>query len=210
MRKKTGGRVMDERLLETVEEYVKRHQRENGKSPTYRDIMHAYPKEFPVLSKVQRYIYKLKQEGRIADDNGKIGIDWRVKKNADTVMVPQIGTVTCGEPILAVEEYEGNYELPASWFGKGDLFMLKVKGDSMIGIGIRNGDLAVIRKQNNARYGQAIVALIGDDATIKTFQPEKERVILHPENPRMKDIIVALSEFQVIGIVVGCIHRFAV
>lgn len=159
---------------------------------------------------MQRYVIKLKQEGRIEDDDGKIGISWQVRKNQDTVMIPQIGTVTCGEPILAVEEYESNYEVPANWFGKGELFMLHAKGDSMIGVGIRNGDLVVIRKQNEARYGQAVVALIGDDATIKTFKPEKRRVVLHPENPQMQDIIVAPDECRVIGVVVGCIHKFAV
>lgn len=210
MRKKTGGRIMDERLLETIEEYVKRYQRENGKSPTFRDVMHAHPKDFPLLSKVQRYINKLKQEGRITDDNGKIGIDWRVKKNADTVMIPEVGTVTCGEPILAVEEYEGNYELPASWFGTGELFMLRAKGDSMIGAGIHDGDRVVVRKQECARYGQAVVALIGDEATIKTYRPERERTVLHPENERLKDIVVRTEECRVIGVVIGCIHRFAV
>lgn len=183
MREKTGGRIINDALLDTVEEFIRKHQREQGKSPTYREIMRAYPRDFPALSKVQRYIIKLKQEGRIEDDDGKIGISWQVRKNQDTVMIPQIGTVTCGEPILAVEEYESNYEVPANWFGKGELFMLHAKGDSMIGVGIRNGDLVVIRKQNEARYGQAVVALIGDDATIKTFKPEKRRVVLHPENP---------------------------
>lgn len=210
MREKTGGRIINDALLDTVEEFIRKHQREHGKSPTYREIMRAYPRDFPALSKVQRYIIKLKQEGRIEDDDGKIGISWQVRKNQDTVMIPQIGTVTCGEPILAVEEYESNYEVPANWFGKGELFMLHAKGDSMIGVGIRNGDLVVIRKQNKARYGQAVVALIGDDATIKTFKPEKRRVVLHPENPQMQDIIVAPDECRVIGVVVGCIHKFAV
>lgn len=162
---KTGGRVTDERLLDAVERYIREHQRQNGKSPTLRQIMRAFPRGFPNLSKVQRYVVILKRDGRIEDDNGKIGIEWRVEKNKDTVMIPQIGTVTCGEPILAVEEYEENNEVPASWFGRGELFMLKAKGSSMIGKGIQDGDLLVIRKQNAAEYGQAVVALIGDEAT---------------------------------------------
>ena len=87
MREKTGGRVINERLLETVENYIKEHQRTKGKSPTLRQIMHAYPREFPALSKVQRYVTILKREGKIEDDNGKIGISWQVKKNGDTVMI---------------------------------------------------------------------------------------------------------------------------
>ena len=70
MREKTGGRVINKRLLETVENYIKEHQRTNGKSPTLRQIMHAYPREFPALSKVQRYVTILKREGKIEDDNG--------------------------------------------------------------------------------------------------------------------------------------------
>lgn len=127
---KTGGRVTDERLLDAVERYIREHQRQNGKSPTLRQIMRAFPRGFPNLSKVQRYVVILKRDGRIEDDNGKIGIEWRVEKNKDTVMIPQIGTVTCGEPILTVEEYEENNEVPASWFGRGELFMLKAKGSS--------------------------------------------------------------------------------
>ena len=129
---KTGGRVTDERLLDAVERYIREHQRQNGKSPTLRQIMRAFPRGFPNLSKVQRYVVILKRDGRIEDDNGKIGIEWRVEKNKDTVMIPQIGTVTCGEPILAVEEYEENNEVPASWFGRGELFMLKAKGSSIV------------------------------------------------------------------------------
>lgn len=78
----------------------------------------------------------------------------------------------------------------------------------MIGAGIRNGDLVVICRQNEARSGQAVVALIGDEATIKTFHPERGRVVLHPENPRMRDIIVAAEECKILGVVAGCIHRF--
>mgnify|MGYP000330974008 CR=1 FL=1 len=66
----------------------------------------------------------------------------------------------------------------------------------MIGIGIHDGDRVVIRRQGSAEYGQAVVALIGDEATIKTFRPEKGRIILHPENPRLKDIIVATGGVQ--------------
>ena len=207
---KTGGRVTDEGLLDAVERYIREHQRQNGKSPTLRQIMRAFPRGFPNLSKVQRYVVILKRDGRIEDDNGKIGIEWRVEKNKDTVMIPQIGTVTCGEPILAVEEYEENNEVPASWFGRGELFMLKAKGSSTIGKGIQDGELLVIRKQNAAEYGQAVVALIGDEATIKTYRPECGRIVLHPENPQMQDIIVAPDECRVIGIVIGCVHRFAV
>ena len=75
---------------------------------------------------------------------------------------------------------------------------------------IHDGDRVVIRRQDSAEYGQAVVALIGDDATIKTFRPEKGRIILHPENPRLKDIIVAPEECRVLGLVVGCVHKFVV
>ena len=90
---KTGGRAVDERLLETVEAFIKKHQRTNGRSPTLRQIMHEFPREFPALSKVQRYVLILKREGRVEDDNGKIGIEWQIQKNNDTIMIPQIGTV---------------------------------------------------------------------------------------------------------------------
>ncbi len=159
---------------------------------------------------IELYGEPITNKDTIEDDNGKIGIEWQIQKNNDTIMIPQIGTVTCGEPILAVEEYESNNEIPASWFGRGELFILRAKGNSMIGIGIHDGDRVVIRRQDSAEYGQAVVALIGDEATIKTFRPEKGRIILHPENPRLKDIIVAPEECRVLGLVVGCVHKFVV
>ena len=185
---KTGGRAVDERLLETVEAFIKKHQRTNGRSPTLRQIMHEFPREFPALSKVQRYVLILKREGRIEDDNGKIGIEWQIQKNNDTIMIPQIGTVTCGEPILAVEEYESNNEIPASWFGRGELFILRAKGDSMINARIFDGDIVFIQEQPDVENGEIAAVIIEDEATLKRVYKYGNSIELRAENPIYKPI----------------------
>lgn len=201
------GRTIDEELLDRTEEYILGFQRENGRSPSFREIMKRYPKSFPSLSKVQRYVSLLKQNERIESEScGKIGIDWKLKVG-QTVTAPLLGTVTCGEPLLAVEEFEGNFQLPVEWFGYGEMFMLRARGTSMIGVGIHNGDIVVVRRQDTADYGQTVVALLGEEALIKTYYPERGRIILHPENPTMKDRIVAPEDCKILGIVSGCIHR---
>ena len=198
-------RTYDEGLLIQLSDYIYEEQKEHAKSPGYRKIMKRFPRQFSSLSKVKRYVDILESKRVIQrEPDGKIAIDERF--TAEGVNVPLVGAAACGQPILAIQDIEDTYALPANLFGSGDLVMVRVKGTSMIDIGIDDGDLVVVRKQRTAEYGQNILAMIEGEATIKEYRPEKERVVLHPRNKNMKDIIV--KDCEVFGVVVGNIKKF--
>ena len=107
---------------------------------------------------------------------------------------------------LGVEEIEETYAFPTELFGDGEMFMLRTYGDSMIDIGIRKDDLIVVKKQNYANDGDIIVALVDGETTLKRFFKEGSKIILHPENKTMKDIIVKECDIQ--GVLVSCIKMY--
>ena len=115
------------------------------------------------------------------------------------------GSVACGSPILAEQNIEASYQLPTSIFGSGEMMLLHAKGDSMIGVGIQDGDLLVAKITNKAEDGDIVIALIEDSATVKRFRKTKEAVILHPENPKYNDIVC--SDVKIQGIVKQVIHN---
>ena len=119
-----------------------------------------------------------------------------------SVRVPVLGSVSCGLPKFAEENIEEYVRLPSSLFGDGEFYFLRAKGDSMIGAGIDDGDLVLIRRQDTARPGQIAVALTDDEATLKRFYPEPQnrRIRLHPENPELEDIYVENCAVQGIAV----------
>jgi len=199
--------VMNENKIARVLECIQKRQMETGRSPSYPEIMRLC--RFASIGQVQRCIRVLKERGEIESGrDGRISLDYRFSGN--TVGLPLIGAIACGSPVMAVENYEGVYRLPEELVGSGD-FMLRAKGSSMTGVGIRNNDLLIIREQPSADYGQIVAACINDEATVKTFQPQKGKIILHAENPKYKDIEVYPDEaenFRILGVVVGSFHKF--
>jgi repressor LexA len=125
--------------------------------------------------------------------------------DAGFISLPVLGTVTAGQPILAVENVEESIALPKTMLPDDDCFVLRVRGESMINAGLYDGDLAVVKQQQTAQNGDVIVALIDDEATIKRFFREGRKVRLQPENPAMEPIIV--DKCAVLGKVVLSIHR---
>lgn len=197
-------KVVNENLLDCMLDYIKTYQIRNGRSPSYRCIKEQF--NLSSLSVVQRYIDILNSRGEIKK-NTKGEID--IANNLDSssiINAPIIGTVTCGTPIYAQENIEGNFALPTAIFGHGEHFLLRAEGDSMIEAGIRNGDLLVVRKTENAENGQIVVALLGDEATTKTFYRKRDHVVLHPENASYEDIIT--TDVKILGIVEHFIHKF--
>lgn len=193
---------IDEKL-ERLFEYVKNYQDINGYPPTVRDIC----KDLQIKSTATAHYYleKLSQKGLIVkNDDKKRAIT--VKGNKNFFEVPLVGTVTAGTPILAVENFEDYYPLPLEFKSNETLFMLTVKGDSMINAGIFNGDKIVVKKQETANNGDIVVALIEDSATVKRFYKKQNYYVLHPENDQMDDIIV--DEVSIIGVVVGLTRKF--
>lgn len=183
-----------------IKEFVEKFFSENGYSPTVREIEKGVG---ITRATVQRYLEDMREDGEL-NYSGRRGITTIVtdKMNNDTVAVPLVGQIACGAPILAQENIEEYYRMPVVFVGEGDFFMLKAKGDSMIEAGIDDGDTVLIRKQNVAREGQIVVALMDDEATLKRYYkiPGKKEYRLHPENKKYEDIIV--SDLVIQGIAV--------
>ena len=194
----------NEKIVESVLNYIKETQKNEGKSPSYRQICKQMG--FASLRTAQHYVLLLKNRGLISqEDNGQISTPFNLSKG-ETIIAPLVGTVACGEPILAEENIEESFQLPTSIFGKKETMLLRAKGDSMIGVGINDGDLIVAEICNQADDGQIVVALIDDSATVKTLHFKNNRPILHPENPKYKDIIT--NELKIQGVVKHVIHSY--
>ncbi len=118
--------------------------------------------------------------------------------------VPIIGTIRAGQPIHAYEDYEDSYPLPLSYTRGQKCFMLRVIGNSMINAGILEGDMVIVREQNTARNGDIVVALIEDEATVKTYYLEEDRIRLQPENPMLAPIYT--RDCTILGKVIGVIR----
>ena len=196
-------KVLNEKLLEEICQYIKTYQVRQGRSPSYRNIAGHF--NLSSLSLVSRYVDVLVERGIIErDESGKIYSS--TYDSTSVVIAPMVGVVTCGNPILAQENIEAVYSLPTEIFGKGEMFLLTAEGDSMIGKGISSGDLLVVRKTSVAQNGQVVVALLEDSATVKTFIKQQDFVVLHPENDKYDDIVS--REVSILGVVEHCIHKF--
>ena len=123
----------------------------------------------------------------------------------EMVDVPVVGRITAGAPILAVENITDTFPIPLDFIGNSECFMLTVRGESMIEAGILDGDYILVKKQNTAENGEIVVALIGDEATVKTFYKEKNYIRLQPENSTMDPIIVPTCE--ILGKVAGVFRK---
>jgi repressor LexA len=126
-----------------------------------------------------------------------------------TVSVPLIGRVTAGLPVLAEENFEGTISVDRSLVGRATrLFALHVRGNSMIKAGIYDGDIAIAQQQSAADHGDIVIALLGDEATVKKFYRKKKVIILQPENDAMQPIKVSEeSDFKILGKVIATLHR---
>jgi len=186
-------------------DFIKREVRVRGYPPTVREIGEAVG--LSSSSTVHNHLSQLEQKGHIRRDPIKpraIEVleddDWSYNKG-NFVSVPLVGKITAGEPILASQNIEEVFPIPYNLIRNTEVFMLSVQGDSMIEAGIHSGDLLFIRKQNHASSGDIVVALIDDEATVKTFYKEIDHIRLQPENSHMQPIIV--KEAKILGKVIG-------
>lgn len=189
-----------------VFDYLKEQIREKGYPPSIREICAAL--NFKSTSSVHQYIARLAEKGYI--DKGDLKTRAiKIVGDEPTISIPIVGKVAAGEPILAQENIEDYFSIGESFFSQSDLknetFVLKVKGESMINAGINNGDYIIVSKENTARNGQIVVAMIDGNATVKTFYKEKDYVRLQPENDTMEPIIV--KDVQIVGKVVGLFRK---
>lgn len=197
-------RVLNKAKLDIIEQFIVDYQKESGRSPSYREIMRET--NISSSSMVQKYVLALEREGRIERTKfGSIAVMPKLNPSG-IVIAPIVGTIACGQPVDAVENIEESVALPRSIFGSGDLFLLHTHGDSMIDVGIKDGDLVVIRQQNVAHDGDIVVAMVNGETTLKRFYKNKGKVVLHPENKTMADIIVDNCDIQ--GVLVSCIKMY--
>ena len=188
-----------------VFDYLLEHK-SDGIAPTVREICDATG--FKSTSTVHNHLNSLERFGYITrrPDCARAIFINNVDGTPGSIAVPIIGTVTAGMPILAFEENLGYVTVDESVKRGRDVFALKVKGDSMINAGILNGDAVVFVSQSVAENGDIVVALIGDEATVKRFYKEKDSVRLQPENPLYEPIIS--DNVQILGKVVTLVRNY--
>ena len=197
--------LKDKQLL--IYEFLKDFTSQKGYPPTVREICKAVG--LKSTSSVHGHLKQLEKEGLIKRDPTKPRaleiVDSVVKK--EMINVPIIGRVTAGLPILANENIEDSFPLPLDYVKhNNDLFMLKISGSSMIKAGILDGDFAIIERTQTASNGDKIVALIENEATLKTFYRENDHIRLQPENDEMEPIIV--DNCSILGKLIGIYRTY--
>jgi repressor LexA len=199
------GKVNIDNKLKEVMKYLGDYITENGFPPSVREIC----KELSIKSTATAYYYleKLNKMGYIKKSPLKKRAVGIINQNKSTaISVPVIGKVTAGQPILAVENYDEYISIPSVMFNEEDLFILNVKGDSMIDAGIFDKDKIIVKRQSNAENGDIIVALIDELATVKRFYKKNNKIILHPENSTMQDMI--FDDIIILGKLKGLIRKY--
>ena len=188
-----------------VLDFIEQHIAREGYPPAQQEIARAFG--FRSLGTVQNYLVRLEREGVLSREwNARRGLRLR-SGAARSVELPLAGTVAAGAPIEAIETRD-TIEVPPSMVGRGENFVLRVRGNSMIGDGILDGDFVVVRKQATADNGQTVVALLDNEATVKRLVRREGRIELHPANPTMAPIAVEDEEkLRIEGVVVGVIRH---
>ena len=215
-RRKLELNKREKAILKFIEKKIK----EDGYPPSVREIGKAVG--LSSTATVHGYLAKLREKGYIKKedkkgrtlkllkggngepiDNQNFGKNFYSQK--ELIDVPLVGKITAGMPILAVENITDSFPIPIDFVGNSDCFMLTVRGESMIEAGILDGDYILVRKQQDAVNGEIVVALIEDEATVKTFYKEKDHIRLQPENETMDPIIV--PDCAILGKVVGVFRK---
>ena len=196
---------------EEILEYIKSQILQRGFPPAVREICDAV--NLKSTSSVHAQLSSLEAKGYIRRDLTKsrsieiIDDDFSLTKR-ELVNIPIVGTVSCGQPILAEQNIEDYFPVPPEYIHNtnNQTFMLRVKGDSMINVGIYEKDLVIVEQCSSARNGEIVVALIEDSATVKTFYKENGYIRLQPENDYMDPILV--EHCEILGRVIGLFRNF--
>lgn len=202
------GKISDKQ--KEILEYIKEEILHRGYPPSVREICKAV--NLKSTSSVHSHLETLEKNGYIRRDPTKpraieITDDIFNLSRREMVQIPVLGRVAAGEPLLAIEDVEEYFPLPAEEAPNAELFMLCVKGESMINAGILDGDRILVQKQNTAHNGEMVVALVDDSATVKTFYKEDGHIRLQPENDNMEPIIV--PDCEILGKVFGVFRLFS-
>ena len=204
----TGLTPAQEKVFRFVREYITRH----SYSPSYEEVRHHLG--FKSLNSVYKHLKQLEERGYLKTpwNNKKRALDLtplHSSSRAGTTNIPFLGTVAAGIPIEPVQTAEA-IEVPENFLGNGSNFALRVRGDSMIEDGIRDGDILIITQQPQAENGQTVVALVAGEATVKKFYRRENKIELRPANSRMKPIVANAEEIEVVGVVMGLLRNYRV
>lgn len=196
-------------MLQAIRDY----QSEYGFPPTVRELAqqfgHASTGGIHKILKILQTKGYLSQSGR--GKSRAVGLLEEKPGFVDHVKsLPIVGRVIAGEPELAIEDTEGNFLIDSDWVSGRNTFLLRVKGHSMIDADIRPGDLVVVEPVSQVRNGDVVIALLEEEATVKRFYKEKDKIRLQPENQAMQPIYIERTDpaFRIIGIVKGLLRRF--
>ena len=181
-----------------------RDQISDMKIPSYREIMKKF--KFNAIKAVEDHLDALENKGYIRRVKGMArSIEIPGLRRLDPVELPILGRIAAGTPILAEENIEGTIAIDRSWVQGKNSFILKVQGNSMVDAGIHDGDYAIVKQNYVANNSDIVAALIEDEATLKRFYKEEDRIILKPENSEMEPIVIRRGEknVSIIGKVTG-------
>lgn len=189
-------------------DFLVEHLQRVGYPPTVREIAKKFELRGPRAPK--EHLDALERKGYIKRERGARAIEIVGYSPSQTRPIPVVGRIAAGKPLLALENIEGEIALDSSIAKAKELFFLRVKGESMVGANILEGDLVLVKPQPTAANGEIVVALIDDEATLKRFFKEKGRIRLQPENSEMEPIWVGAGgkEVRIVGKVVGLWRRF--
>ncbi len=201
------GRISDKQR--EILEFMKQEILNKGYPPTVRELCDAV--HLKSTSSIHSHLETLEKNGYIRRDPSKPRAIEIVDDNfnltrREVVNVPVVGSIAAGQPLLAIQNIDNYFPIPAEYMPNQDTFMLHVKGESMINAGIFDGDVILVKQQSTARNGEIVAALVDDSATVKTFYKEEGHIRLQPENDSMDPIIVA--DCQILGVVFGVFRFF--
>lgn len=182
-------RSKSQELMDEILKFAEEYYLDNGYSPSTSTIA----AELNISrATAYRYLIEMNDRGMVEYDGQEIHTAVTRKLNNEINRTAIVGSIPCGSPQYEEENIEEYISLPTAIFGKGDFFILRASGQSMVEAGIDDGDLVVVRKQNFADEGDIIVALVDNQNTLKRYyrDDERKKIVLHPENKRMKDILV--------------------
>ena len=189
---------------QTILQYIKESILKRGYPPAVREICQAV--NLRSTSSVHAHLESLERKGYIRKDPSKprtievVDESFNLTRR-EMVNVPLLGEVAAGVPMFAEENISDYFPFPADMLPNTDIFMLKVKGDSMVNVGIFDNDKILVAKQNHANNGDIVVALMDDTATVKTYYKEKNHIRLQPQNDDMEPILV--KDVSILGKVIG-------
>jgi len=186
-------------------DFIRSYRTEQGISPTQREIREKF--RLSSFGTVQKHLKRLEEKGALSRQwNRSRGISPAEERPASRA-VSLLGTVAAGCPIEPFPDEE-SIEVPSSLLGKGEHFVLRVRGDSMIEDGIRDGDYVIVARRPTAQNGQTVVALVRGEATLKRYYSEGSRIRLQPANSAMKPLTVDARDVTLQGIVTGLIRAY--